>query len=68
VPYGQKYTPTDCFFGDFAYWPTGINILGFSRLISYKNCIILFQFGLVIYLQRTRNHSHIYFVLTGFRA
>jgi len=20
VPYCQKYTPTDCFFGDFAHW------------------------------------------------
>jgi len=21
--YGQKYTPTDCFFGDFAHWVYG---------------------------------------------
>jgi len=20
VPYCQKYTPTDCFFGEFAHW------------------------------------------------
>jgi len=24
VPYCQKYTPTDCFFGDFTYWVRGI--------------------------------------------
>jgi len=31
VPYCQKYTPTDCFFGDFSYWVIGKKIKAKSR-------------------------------------
>jgi len=34
VPYCQKYTPTDCFFGHFAHWEYSVDVVYVNILIS----------------------------------